>query len=938
MNIAQIEDNLQKLVKALHKETFIYDLLLAYGTPKSTITRLQKGGLNLSKVEGEIAWKKKLFLKTAVDENPQDLLQKIKNDPKTNKHSPRFIVVTDYKTLLAFDTKTKDDLDIPIVEIAKHFDFFLPWAGMEKAQHQIENPADVKAAERMAKLYDEIKKDNPTNTADAVHNLNVFLSRLLFCFFAEDTEIFKKGQFTTGISSHTQPDGSDLHSYLDKLFEVMNTDNNTRKNLPVYLDAFPYVNGGLFSKPHTAPIFTRKSRQVVIESGELDWSAINPDIFGSMIQAVITPEHRGGLGMHYTSVPNIMKVIEPLFLTELYEEFEAAKYDPRRLNKLLERIGNIKIFDPACGSGNFLIIAYKELRLLEIKILQQLQSLQKVATGFEPKQLELIPKAQLTLAAAYQPTLFTRVELHNFYGIELDDFAHEVAILSLWLAQHQMNRIFKEAFGTGNPTLPLQEGGNIVHGNACRVDWEKVCPKKVNDEIYVLGNPPYLGARILDDVQKEDMKFTFHGKVNGYNDLDYISCWFYKGKEYIFNSNSQFAFVSTNSISQGSQVELIWPNLISESIEIKFAQLPFKWENNAKANAGVTCVIIGLRNTSAKPKFIFNDMFKSIAQNINAYLVDGKNIYIKGRGKPLSHIPEIKFGSMPNDGGYLILTEEEYQIELEKDKQIKPFIKQMFGGQDFIKGVTRYCIWIEESQVNEAQKIPFIANRIKKVKKYRQSSKRDATKKLASVAYRFGEVRHSDSELIIIPATSSERREYIPMGFLNAGTVVNNSTQAIYNVKPWHLSFVLSKIHMVWVRAVSGRLESRIRYSSELSYNTFPFPEINKEQKQELERNVYQVLSEREKHSEKTLAQLYDPDKMPDGLREAHHQLDLAVERCYRSKPFASDEERLEYLFRLYEQMIAEEKSRTMIGKDLMIDFDLSAKKKTTAKKNSKEK
>ena len=603
MNIAQIENNLQQLIKSFKKENFIYNLLLAYDTPKSTITRLQKGGLNLSKNEGEIAWKKKLFFKSAFDENTQNLFDLVKKNDRAHKHNPRFIIVTDYKTLLAFDTKTQDTLDIPILDIAKHFDFFLPWAGMEKAQHQTENPADVKAAERMVKLYDEIKKDNPTKTHEQVHNLNVFLSRLLFCFFAEDTDIFTKGQFTTGIGSHTQQDGSDLHDYLDKLFVVMNTDYPKRKNLPVYLGAFPYVNGGLFSRPHTAPIFTRRSRQVVIESGELDWSAINPDIFGSMIQAVITPEHRGGLGMHYTSVPNIMKVIEPLFLTELYEEFEAAKYDPRRLNKLLERIGKIKIFDPACGSGNFLIIAYKELRLLEIIILQQLQTLQKVATGFEPHQLELIPKAQLTLAASYQTTMFTRIELENFYGIELDDFAHEVAILSLWLAQHQMNMKFKEAFGTGNPTLPLKEGGHITHGNATRIDWERVCPKKTGDEIYVLGNPPYVGFKGQNMEQKKDMEIIFKG-IEDFKSLDFIACWFYKSSKYI-SENIYSAFVTTNSICQGSQVSMLWPHIFKQDIEINFAYSSFQWSNNAKNNAGVSVTIIGLRKPSNKPKYLF---------------------------------------------------------------------------------------------------------------------------------------------------------------------------------------------------------------------------------------------------------------------------------------------------------------------------------------------
>ncbi|MDO9353408.1 MAG: N-6 DNA methylase, partial [Solirubrobacteraceae bacterium] len=385
--------------------------------------------------------------------------------------------------------------------------------------------------------------------------LNVFLSRLLFCYFAEDTEIFEKNLFTHSIQNHTQTNGSDLSNYLNKMFEVMNTAPNNRNNLPVYLDAFPYVNGGLFRNIISAPIFTRRSRQAVLDSGDQNWAAINPDIFGSMIQAVITPEHRGGLGMHYTSVPNIMKVIEPLFLNDLYKEFESSLYEPRKLKKLLDRISKIKIFDPACGSGNFLIIAYKELRLLEIRILAQLQSLQKAATGFEPYQLELIPKAQLTLAAQYQPTLFSRIELSQFYGIELDDFAHEIAVLSLWLAQHQMNQKFKEVFGSANPTLPLQGGGNIVHGNATRIDWESVCPKNEGDEIYILGNPPYLGQKKQSLNQKEDLKLIFSKFKTNYKTLDYISCWFIKGAEYI-DDKSSFAFVTTNSVSQGSHISL----------------------------------------------------------------------------------------------------------------------------------------------------------------------------------------------------------------------------------------------------------------------------------------------------------------------------------------------------------------------------------------------
>ncbi|WP_367276826.1 DNA methyltransferase, partial [Flavobacterium sp.] len=549
MNIAQIEENLQKLLQNYTQDTFIYEWLLAYGLPKSSIARLKTGNLNLSKIEGEISWKKKLFFKPVFH---QDLHQTINDIKTTLKQDQRFVIVTDFKTLLAIDTKTADSLDIEFTALPKHFDFFLPWAGMEKAQHKNENPADVRAADKMAKLFDEIKKDNPDNSPEFIHGLNVFLSRLLFCYFAEDTGIFDKNLFTHSIQNHTQTDGSDLSSYLDKLFTVMNTPSTDKSRLvlPDYLQKFPYVNGGLFKDNHNAPIFTRRSRQAIIDAGELFWRDINPDIFGSMFQAVISVDQRGSLGQHYTSVPNIMKVIEPLFLNDLYQEFDSSRYEPRKLNKLLDRISKIKIFDPACGSGNFLIIAYKELRLLEIKILAQLQSLQKAATGFEPYQLELIPKAQLTLAAQYQPTLFSRIELSQFYGIELDDFAHEIAILSLWLAQHQMNQKFEEVFGSTNPTLPLQAGGNIVHGNATRVDWEKVCSKKENEEIYILGNPPYLGFNMQSPYQKEDLAGVYPYPEN-MKFLDYIVCWFYKASDYI-NINSQFAFVTTNSICQGT--------------------------------------------------------------------------------------------------------------------------------------------------------------------------------------------------------------------------------------------------------------------------------------------------------------------------------------------------------------------------------------------------
>lgn len=904
MNIAQIENNLQTLVKAITPETFIYDLLLAYGLPKATITRLQQGNLNLSDVQGEVLWKKKLFFKVVQDEDLHRLIEKANQIDRVKRQDPRFIIVTDFNALLAIDRKTSETLDIPLLNIVKNFDFFLPWAGMEKAQHKSENPADVKAAEKMAKLYDEIKKDNPTKTPEQVHNLNVFLSRLLFCFFAEDTDIFKEKQFTHAVSNHTQTDGTDLNNYLTKLFDVMNTPVSSRGELPVYLNAFPYVNGGLFSGALNPIIFTRRSRQAIINSGELDWSAINPDIFGSMIQAVITPEHRGGLGMHYTSVPNIMKVIEPLFLNELNEEFEAGKYEPKRLNKLLERIGKIKIFDPACGSGNFLIIAYKELRLLEIKILQQLQTLQHYATGFEPYQLELIPKAQLTLAASFQPSMFSRIELSQFYGIELDDFAHEIAILSLWLAQHQMNLEFKEIFGSANPTLPLQTGGNIVHGNATEVDWENVCSIKNGDETYILGNPPYLGFSLQSKGQKLDIVRVFGKKIK----LDYITCWFIKASNYISNSNSRFAFVTTNSICQGEQVALLWPSIFKKGLEIDFAYPSFKWENNAKGKAAVVCAIIGVRNKSVKKKKLFVGDRVIEAKNINAYLTIGNNLIIERLSKPLSNLPEMILGNCSFDGGNLILPNTEKDKAFGKTQGASKFIRKIIGAAEFMQKEHRWCLWIENEDLSKAEQIPEISRRISATKKMRVESPDSGTNKLSSRPHQFRDRINAKSHSILVPRVGSSRRRYIPCGFIDKEYIIGDSAQVIYDSEIFVFAILSSYMHILWVKAVAGYLKSDYRYSSVLCYNTFPFPLISASQKSELEKHVYEILEVREGYPEKTIAQLYDPDKMPSDLRDAHNRLDLAIEKCYRSKPFERDEERLEYLFNLYEQMMTEVK------------------------------
>lgn len=879
MNVIQIENNLKLLVYSLDKETFIYNLLESYYLPKASISRLQKGSLNLSKVPGEVSWKKKLFFK---EELKNDLHLTISSLKDELKHNQRFVIVTDYKTLLAIDTLTKDQLDIPITDLPKYYDFFLPWAGMEKATHTSENPADVKAAEKMAKLFDEIKKDNPDTSPEFVHSLNIFFSRLLFCYFAEDTNIFKENSFSHAVESHTRADGSDLDTYLQRLFWALNMPVANRGDIPQYLSVFPYVNGGLFREEIPCPKFTSKSRQLLIDSGDSnDWSAINPDIFGSMFQAVISPEHRGGLGAHYTSVPNIMKVIEPLFLNELKEAFEDAIGNEKKLKELLHRISKIKLFDPACGSGNFLIIAYKELRRLEMLILKKLG-------GFA----------------------FSGIQLNNFYGIELDDFAHEIAKLSLWLAEHQMNVEFFNEFGRTNPTLPLQEAGQIVCGNACSLDWEQVCPKNEGDEIYIMGNPPYVGSSMQSFNQKEDMRLLFQDQGK-FKNLDYISCWIYLASKFIRNVDSKISFVSTNSICQGEQVGLLWPKIFSLDIEIGFAYKSFKWINNAKNNAGVSCVILGLRNISNAPKTIFHsDGLTQKVSNINAYLSEEKTIIFQHRSDVLSSLPSLVWGNKATDGGNLILDADDIEKILIENPDGAKFIKKYIGSQEFIKGIERWCLWIKDEELDDAIKVPFINERINAVKEFRLISKAPSTVSSASSSHRFIQIQHEPDNALIVPSVSSESRYYIPIGFVENSTVVNAQCYAIYNSPIYVFSILSSRIHVNWVHAVSGKLETRIRYSSALCYNIFPFPNISENRKEELTLSTFRILEEREKHPDKTIAQLYDPDKMPEGLKEAHRLNDEAIERCYRSTPFHSDEERLEYLFKLYEKMIQEEKEK----------------------------
>jgi hypothetical protein len=883
MNSHEIEHNVKQIFGRFSKDEFLFDLLLAYGISKTSITRLKNGDFNLSKTDGEILYKKKVFFKQEKADKLLSSIETVAKDERISKHQPRFAIVTDFTNLVAKDLKLGKNLDIPLKDLPSHYAFFLPLAGSEVYHSTNDNEADRNAAYKMAQLYDLLITQNPNvyNTKESVHDLNIFLSRLLFCFFAEDTDIFEGDSiFTNTLHQHTNENGSDTNVFLDRLFERLNSE--TAKGFPAHFAPFPYVNGGLFGgKKFASPVFTAKARKILVELGELNWRDINPDIFGSMIQAVSDPEERSDLGMHYTSVPNILKLIKPLFLDELYEEFENSKTIPQ-LRKLVNRISKIKFFDPACGSGNFLIIAYKEIRLLEIKILQRI--------------IDLSPSPGLE---------FTQIQLTQFYGIEIKDFAHEMAILSLWLAEHQMNKVFEEMlfdFGKSKPILPLKQAGKIVQGNSARVDWKIVCPIEKDDEVYVIGNPPYLGKSLQAEEQKNDMDLVF-SSFEGYKNLDYISIWFYKGVKYIESQNVKLAFVSTNSICQGEQVALLWTKLLSSRIEIDFAYQSFKWINNAKGNAGVTVTIVGLRNKSAKPKYLFNNNSRREAKNINAYLLDSTDAIIVGRSYSISGLPEMTSGSKISDDGNLLLDEKEKQELILHNSITQKFIRNFIGAHEFLNGNLRFCIHITHKTVKEAYEIPQFAKRFEKIKTFRLKSTKEATRKKAQTPHFFDEDKHQEGDYILIPRHSSENRTYIPLGFLNDETIMGDSALAIYEAQPWLFGVIHSNMHMVWVDAVGGKLKTDYRYSAKLCYNTFPFPDITLKQKENLNLYVFAILDERAKHPEKTMAQLYDPDKMPKGLKQAHEELDRAVEQCYRLQPFTSDTERLEYLFKMYEEM-----------------------------------
>lgn len=891
MNIAEIEMQLSDLVnEPFDHSEFVFKFIEVFNPPPATLTKLRKAE---PKQDDELLWSRKLLYRTAAPEQPANVVDVLKEQKMPKNKAPRFIIATDGNEFSALDTKADESLHCDFAKLNDHFDFFLPLAGIDKYKAVDETTADIKAAGRLAKFHDEIIRNNPDwSTPEKRHALNQFMTRILFCMFSEDTGSFKIDLFIKTVTEFGGDNGEELQSLLKQIFDVMNVPGDQRGNLPAHITAFPYVNGGLFAEQTEVPVFSKRTKRVLIEAAKLDWKEINPDIFGSMIQAVVDDEMRGDLGMHYTSVPNIMKVLQPLFLMSLEEEFETAR-DHREersmLKNLLTRISKIRVFDPACGSGNFLIIAYRELRTLEMQIFQRQDELNygQISHRFE-----------------------SGVKLSNFYGIELADFAAETAKLSLWIAEYQMNQRFKYLFGESPPDFPLKEGGQIVHDNALRVNWLEACPPPDDEgvETYIVGNPPYLGSSMQNKAQKSDVREVFFNKTQKYKNLDYVSGWILKGAEFCKTYNAQCAFVTTNSICQGDHVGLLWPLIFKRGIEIGFAHRSFKWRNNASKNAAVMCVIVGLRKRSGHVKSLFYDGISRVVKNIGPYLIEMEDQVILKKRSSISGLPEMLKGNQPSDGGNLILDVQEKDTLIESYPESRKYIRRYYGSQEIFKGIERWCIWLKDSDVKEIQEIIPICERVKKVKEMRLSSSTSSTNAMAEFPYRFIQIQDHGKEAIVVPINTSERRQVIPPIIISEDDIISNQAFAVYNGAPFIFSLIGSRMHYVWFETICGRLKEDPRYSNTLVYNTFPIPRLTDNQKQTLETHTWDIIAARDAHPGKTIAWLYDPDTMPEILLAAHKALDDTLEKIYIGRPFKDDTERLEHLFKLYAEMTSKEK------------------------------
>ena len=799
---------------------------------------------------------------------------------------PKYILISDFETFKLYDLEEDKNYEFTLNELYKNVHLFGFIAGYTKHKVVAEDPINIQAAQMMGKLHDKLK-----DVGYDGHSLEVFLVRLLFLGFAEDTSIFEKRAFLEFLENKTSEDGSDLGSKLTELFQVLNTPFEKRlKNLDESLATFPYVNGKLFEEFLPIPSFDSKMREILLECCYLDWSKISPAIFGSLFQSIMDKEHRRNLGAHYTSEANILKLIRPLFLDELYEKFEKVKKNKKQLAEFHKELSTLHFLDPACGSGNFLIIAYRELRILELEILKILYS-----------------ENVLDISS------IVWCDVDQFHGIEVEEFPAQIAQVAMWLIDHQMNMMISEHFGQYFVRLPLKKSANIVHANSLQISWEDVISKE--KLTYILGNPPFIGKQLQNKEQKDDMARIFN-KVQGAGVLDYVTAWYLKASKYIQGTNIKVAFVSTNSIVQGEQVGILWKELFSNyGIKIHFAHQTFNWSNEAKSNAAVHVVIVGFASFDTTNKKIFEyenikaEAHEKIVKNITPYLVEGDDIVIEKRRKPICDVPNISFGSMPNDGGNFLLTDEEKEELIKQEPLSEKYIKPLLSASEFLNGKNRWCLWLEDLNPNDLKSMSLVKQRVENVKKLREESSREATKKLAEYPTLFGEIRQPKSEYIGIPLNTSGNRIYIPFGYFPKDFISNNTMSVVAKSSLFHFGVLTSIMHMSWIKYICGRIKSDYRYSNELVYNNYPFPKnVSEKQKKAVEEKAQNVLNIRSQFSDCSLADLYDPLSMPPNLKKAHQELDKAVDNCYGSKLFKNDKERIEFLFGLYEEYLNTQK------------------------------
>ena len=797
---------------------------------------------------------------------------------------PKYVLVSDFANLRLYDLDNQTQHQFPLAEFYQHVKLFGFIAGYQTRTFQEQDPVNIHAAELMGKLHDELKTFDYKG-----HQLELYLVRLLFILFADDTSIFERNLFKDYVELKTRPDGSDLGALLAQFFQVLNTPSEQRlKNLDEALAQFPYVNGKLFEEPLPIAAFNSQMRTILLQAAALDWGKISPAIFGSLFQSVMNPAERRHLGAHYTSGKNILKLIQPLFLDDLRTEFERVKNSTPKLKAFHQKLSQLRFLDPACGSGNFLIVSYRELRLLEIEVLKR-----------------LYPDDQFLDIAS-----ILKVQIDQFYGLEYDEFAARVAEVAMWLIDHQMNMKVSEAFGRYFVRLPLDRAATVVQGNALQMDWEDVISK--TDLSYMIGNPPFVGSKLLDKTQRADMATLFQGVRNG-KILDYVAAWYYKAARYMQGTAIKTAFVATNSITQGEQVSVLWGLLMKDyKIKIHFAHTTFKWHNEARGKAAVYCVIIGFApfDTKLKRLFTYADVkgepTEKQVKNINSYLTPAQDPTIYRQSKPICDVPPMVFGNMPLDGGHLIIEDEAKAEFLQNEPKAEKYIRQLIGAKEFLNNKKRWCLWLEGISPKELRSMPSVLKRVEGVKNFRLSSKRGATRNKASIPTLFGENRQPTNNFIVVPRVSSENRQYIPMAFFDSKKIISDSMLFIPDAIHYHFGILMSAMHMAWVKYTCGRLESRFRYSKDIVYNNFPWP------KEPLSKNVKQVaakagrvLAVREQFPEGSLADLYDPLAMPPDLVKAHQQLDKVVDLCYRPQGFTDEQARIGFLFETYERYVS---------------------------------